>query len=60
MIKKILLKIAYLINKKYKTIEIQFADYIKFKNDYYIIVEMSVVQKTGYINILEFKAHSLY
>jgi|GEM_PF-2308388 len=59
MIKKYLLKLAYWINKHYKTIEIRHQDYIKFGNNYFAIVQLTHSQEIGCSDVLDIKAYSL-
>jgi len=59
MIKRYLLKLAYKINKHYKTIEIKHEDYIKFNNNYFIIVQSSHSQEVGCSDVLDIKAYSI-
>lgn len=58
MIKKYLLKLAYLINKHYKTIEIKHEDYIRFGDCCFVIVETTLSKEIGCIDELSIKAHS--
>lgn len=59
MIKKILLKIAFLINKHYKTIEIKHEDFIKYGNGYYGIVSTSLHRQIGHVDSLNIEAHNV-
>lgn len=58
MIRKILLRIAYLINKRYHTIEIKYNDIIKYQDNYYTIVSTRLSQKVGCIDTLDISLYS--
>lgn len=54
--KKILLKLAYLINKHYKTIEIKEGNYIKYRGLYFIIESASLIRDIFSGSELDIKA----
>lgn len=58
MIKRILLRIAYWINKKYGTIEIKFGDLFKFNGKYYIIDKTELIEEIGKLEVIKIKASS--
>lgn len=59
MIKRYLLKLAYIINKHYKTIELHQEDQIKFKNSYFCIVQTCFNQELGCVDTLNIKAQGI-
>ena len=58
MIKKMLLIIAYIINKHYQTIEIKHEDTIKYMNNYFKIVSTHFNRKIGYADTLATEIYS--
>ena len=59
MIKKILLRIAYIINKHYKIIEIKHEDIIKYMNNYFIITNTSLIRDISYGDSLNLEARDI-
>lgn len=59
MIKSLLLKISYWINKRYETIEIKHNDLIKYQGQYFVIVKTQLSQEVGCINSLNIEAHEV-
>jgi len=51
--KSLLLKIAYWINKHYRTIEIESLDLIKCNNQYYSITKLNCKSEIGCCDVLE-------
>jgi len=60
MIKKMLLRIAYIINKHYKTIEIKHEDTIKYMNNYFIITNTSLIKNISYGDSLNLEARDIF
>ena len=59
MIKKMLLRIAYIINKHYQTIEIKHEDLIKYNNYYFKIVSTHFNRKIWYPDTLDIEAKEI-
>jgi len=59
MIKNLLLKLAYKINKHYKAIEINYEDCIKFNGKYFAIVKYNFTQELDCVDTLEITAHDV-
>ena len=60
MLKKILLRIAYIINKHYNTIEIKHKDTIKYMNNYFIITNTSLTRDISYGDSFNLEARDIF